>query len=102
MKKYIGGLTAIIIAFAMVAFTKAPQTSDEVYYWFQTNAAGTTVTEPARSDVASPGDPSGCNLGANFCSLGYTASKTTLNGAGHRVLISGIDASDRDAFSKHN
>lgn len=102
MKKYISGFLAIIIAVTAFAFTKPTEKKFVDYYWFQTNASGTTVMQPARSDIASPTDPSGCTLGADYCSLAFDQSKTTLDASGHRVLKPGITASDRDAISKRN
>jgi hypothetical protein len=80
------------------------KTGDAVYYWFDTNAAGTTVAPgaTAKSNTPTALDPDGCDGNGIFCGLAYDQSKTHIDGSGNRVLNSGETAADRDTFSKED
>jgi hypothetical protein len=68
MKKYFGGLVALILAIAASAFTAPQQTSskfDPMYHWFAPN--GTYLgfrTQAAQQDL--------CGDGLNICASGYS------------------------------
>ena len=103
MKKYLVGVIAVVFALSASAFTRAYNTyspKQTTYYWFQSNAAGTSISQPARSDTPSASDPSGCNLGSDFCSLGYQSNQTMLDANNHRILKSGVNVNAYKASSK--
>jgi len=105
-KKMVTGAMVVAVAFGFSAFkSNSPVKNGKFanYYWFQTNQAGTVISQPqARSNTATSLDPSGCTNGLDFCSLGYDESKTTTDTNGDRILAPGVDASDRDASSKED
>lgn len=92
---------AVTAAFAFKGHTE-PAKKNVMYYWFASNAAGTSITQPARSNSATTADPSGCTTGLDYCSLGYTQDQVTTNGQGNIVLKSTTPVSGYGAFSQKN
>jgi len=97
-------LALAIAVTAAFAFTghKTVAKKNVMYYWFASNAAGTSITQPARSNSASTSDPSGCTTGLDYCSLGYTLDQVTTNAQGNIVLKSTTPVSSYGAFSQKN
>ncbi len=100
MKKYFLGIAAILLAVSFTAFTgKDSRFVDR--YWFASNPAGTSITQPARSDTPSATDPSGCPKQSDvFCSLAYDENQTMVDSTGHRVLKAGVDVNAYKDFSQ--
>ncbi|SEO18021.1 hypothetical protein SAMN05216436_1436 [bacterium A37T11] len=98
----IGAWAIGVSAFKTNDRNASKNTTQATYYWFATNNDGTSVGATAKSDSPTSADPDGCTVGPVYCGLGYQESKTTVNASGHRILATGIGATNRDVISQRN